>query len=111
MSYAVVSLLFITYALGFISAAPVLTPIDTSIGRSQTLMISATSMSIGYIALICAPPFPVVVVAFWFIGVGVALFLATSNTFIVNLLNGTVILGMMHGLYGVCMFRNTPCCG
>ena len=30
-----------------------------------------------------------------------ALFLATSNAWIVNLMNGTVLLGFMHGLYGV----------
>lgn len=101
MTYSVVSLLFIAYALGFITAAPVLSAIDAKIGRSRMLMAATTFMSVGYIALICAPPFPVIVVAFWFTGTGMALFLATSNSWIVNLMNGTVLLGFMHGLYGV----------
>ena len=58
-------------------------------------------MSVGYAMIIPGPPFPVVVVAFWFLGFGVAAFLATANSWIVNLMNGTVILSFMHGIYGV----------
>jgi len=42
-----------------------------------------------------------VVVSFLFLGFGMALTLAMNNVFIVNLVNGTVILGAMHGCYGV----------
>jgi MFS family permease len=101
VTYSIVSLLFIAYALGFITAAPVISTIDSKIGRARMLMTACTFMSVGYIMLICAPPFPVVVISFWFTGTGMALFLATSNAWIVNLIGGTSVLGFCHGLYGV----------
>jgi fucose permease len=101
VTYSVVSLLFIAYAMGFIMAAPVISAIDSKIGRSRMLMTACTLMSVGYIILICAPPFPVVVIAFWFTGTGIALFLSTANSWIANLMNGTIMLGIMHGIYGV----------
>jgi hypothetical protein len=64
-------------------------------------MIATSLMSAGYIAIVCTPPFPVVVISFYFLGCGMALFLAMTNAFIVNLMNGTVILGFCHGIYGV----------
>lgn len=58
-------------------------------------------MTIGYTALVCAPPFPVVVLSFFLLGLGMALYLGMTNAFIVNLMNGTVLLGLCHGIYGV----------
>lgn len=101
IGYAIVSLIFVTNAVGFISMAPVSQMIEARLGRARSLMISMCLLSIGYVAIICTPPFPVVVLAFYFMGCGMALFLAMTNAFIVNLLNGTVILGFCHGLYGV----------
>ena len=103
IGYAVVSLIFVSNALGFISMAPLSQMIEGYTGRSWSYVVATLLMSLGYIALVCTPPFPVVVLSFYFIGLGMALFLAMTNVFIVNLLNGTVILGFMHGLYGVCV--------
>ena len=104
IGYAVVSLIFVTNALGFISMAPLAQTIEASFGRSWSYVLSTSLMSLGYVALVCTPPFPVVIMSFYFIGLGMALFLSMTNVFIVNLLNGTVILGFMHGLYGVSEF-------
>jgi fucose permease len=101
VSYSIVSLLFIANALGFISSAPVISTLDAKLGRSRLLMLACSCMTVGFTTLTCAPPFPVIVVAFFFSGTGMSLFLAVSNAFIANLMNGTVILGFMHGLYGV----------
>lgn len=101
ISYGVVSLIFITNAIGFISIVPVCQLIEAKIGRALSCMIAACLMSTGYIALVCAPPFPVVVLSFYFLGSGMGFFLAMTNAFMVNLMQGTVILGSMHGLYGV----------
>jgi MFS family permease len=101
VSYSIVSLLFIAYALGFITSTPIISPLDAALGRSRMLMTACSFISIGYVALICTPPFPVVVISFWFVGTGVGLFLAASNAWVANLTNGTVVLGFMHGLYGV----------
>lgn len=101
IAYGVVSLIFITNAIGFISIVPVCQMIEGKIGRALSCVVAACLMSIGYIALVCAPPFPVVVLSFYFLGSGMGFFLAMTNAFMVNLMRGTVILGLMHGLYGV----------
>ena len=81
--------------------APVTQLIEGRLGRSLSYVIATSLMTIGYIAIVCTPPFPVVVLSFYFLGCGMGLFLAMTNAFVVNLLNGTVILGFCHGLYGV----------
>ncbi|KAJ9613215.1 hypothetical protein H2200_003157 [Cladophialophora chaetospira] len=101
IGYAIVSLIFVTNALGFISVTPVIQLIEARIGRSRSYLIAMALMCVGYIAIVCTPPFPVIVLSFYFLGCGMGLFLAMTNTFIVNLLNGTVILGFCHGIYGL----------
>ncbi|OAL40338.1 hypothetical protein AYO20_00074 [Fonsecaea nubica] len=101
IGYAVVSLIFVSNALGFITMAPVIQLIESRLGRARSYMIATSLMSLGYIAIVCSPPFPVVVLSFYLLGCGMGLFLAITNAFIVNLLNGTVILGFCHGLYGL----------
>ena len=101
IGYAIVSLIFITNALGFISAAPSVQAIQSRWGRARAYMIAAGLMALGYIVLVCNPPFPAVVISFLLLGFGMAMILAMNNVFIVNLVNGTVILGAMHGCYGV----------
>jgi fucose permease len=101
IGYAIVSLIFITNAVGFISAAPSVQAIQSRWGRARAYILATGLMNIGYIALVCNPPFPVVVISFLLLGFGMAMILAMNNVFIVNLVNGTVILGAMHGCYGV----------
>jgi fucose permease len=101
IGYAIVSLIFITNAVGFISAAPSVQAMQSRWGRSKAYMLATGLMIIGYVALVCNPPFPVVVISFLLLGFGMALILAINNVFIVNLVNGTIILGAMHGCYGV----------
>jgi fucose permease len=101
IGYAVVSVIFVANAIGFISAAPLVNIVESRFGRAKTYIIATSLLSVGYTAILCTPPFPAVVVLFGVIGFGIALFLAMTNAFIVNLVNGTVILGAMHGTYGV----------
>ncbi|RMZ76948.1 hypothetical protein DV737_g4619, partial [Chaetothyriales sp. CBS 132003] len=101
IGYAVVSLIFITYALGFVSAAPLVGMLDAKLGRSRLFMLSQVIACAGYLTIAFTPPFPVVALAFLFLGFGFATFLAVTNSWIVNLLNGTVVLGCCHGVYGL----------
>lgn len=63
IGYAVVSLIFISNALGFISAAFVTDALRRSLGRARTLMLAQSFMVAGYLAVVTTPPFPVVVIA------------------------------------------------
>ncbi|KAI2624336.1 MFS general substrate transporter [Hypoxylon sp. NC1633] len=101
IGYAVMSLIFIGNALGFITAAPFVDHIRRRLGRARALALSHVCTIIGYIPFICAAPFPVVVIAYFFVGFGFAIQLAIGNVFCANLRNNTTMLGWMHGSYGV----------
>ncbi|KAK8051897.1 hypothetical protein PG993_003282 [Apiospora rasikravindrae] len=85
IGYAVVSLIFIGNALGFIMAAPFIDTIRARLGRAKTLALSQVLMACGYIPMVCTAPFPLVVICFFFIGFGYAVSLAIGNVFCGNL--------------------------
>lgn len=101
IGYAVVSLIFVTNAIGFVSAAFVVDMLRGRFGRARTMILAQFFMIAGYIMLASTPPYPVVVLAFYFLGFGMALNLALSNVFAANLVNATKMLGFLHGSYGV----------
>ena len=70
-------------------------------GRAKTYLIGQSFLIIGYVMIVSTPPYPVVVLAFFFLGVGMAINLALSNVFAANLHNATKMLGCMHGSYGI----------
>lgn len=101
IGYAIVSLIFVTNAVGFISAAPCTDFLETRFGRSRTYILSLLPVLIAHAVIICGPPFPVVVTCFFFIGFGQAIGLALDNVFCANLANNAVPLGFLHGAYGI----------
>ena len=101
IGYAVVSLIWVTNAVGFILAAFCTEILAGRIGRAKALMTSEVIMILGYVITACSPPFPAVVVAYFLVGFGYALNLALNNVFCANLANSTVILGAAHGSYGI----------
>ncbi|KAL8996838.1 MAG: hypothetical protein Q9169_003740 [Polycauliona sp. 2 TL-2023] len=101
IGYAVVSLIFVTNAVGFISAAPTTQPLLARLGRAKTLLLALSIMMAGHIMLVCTPPFPVVVLSFFFTGLGQAINLALNNVFCANLANHSIPLGFFHGSYGI----------
>lgn len=101
IGYAVVSLIFVTNAVGFLSAAPLVQAVQARFGRAKTLAFAQVIIATGYVMLVTRPPFPVVVVAFFFLGFGIAFNLAINNTFCANLAGNTTILGLFHGGYGI----------
>ncbi|CAK3925957.1 related to MFS efflux transporter [Lecanosticta acicola] len=101
IGYAIVSLIWITNAAGFILSAFFNDPISSRLGRAKSLMLSEACMIVAYVAIVCSPPFGVVVAAYLVMGFGNALNLALNNVFCANLADSTVILGLAHGSYGV----------
>ncbi|RAO69918.1 uncharacterized protein BHQ10_005930 [Talaromyces amestolkiae] len=101
IGYAIVSLIFVTNALGFILAAPLTHWLESRFGRSRTIMICQVPLFTGYLIMVCKAPFPAVVFSYFLIGLGVAVNLALNNVFIANLANATELLGINHGFYGV----------
>ncbi|KAI9893096.1 MAG: hypothetical protein M1814_000643 [Vezdaea aestivalis] len=101
IGYAIVSMIFITNAIGFISAALVANVLHSRLGRAKTLAVAQAFLLCGYIPIVCKPPFAVVVLSFLLLGVGLALNVALLNTFCANLANPTQVLGGFHGSYGI----------
>ncbi|ORY62893.1 major facilitator superfamily domain-containing protein [Pseudomassariella vexata] len=101
IGYAIVSLIFIGNAIGFITAAPCIDTLRARLGRAKTLALSQILMALAYVPIVCTAPFPVIVVSFFLAGFGLSLNLAIGNVFCANLANGTTMLGLMHGSYGV----------
>lgn len=101
IGYAVVSLIFITNAVGFVVAAACTDAMEARLGRSRTYALSLAIMAASQVAIICRPPYPVVVASFFFIGVGLAIPLALNNVFCANLVNSAATLGALHGAYGI----------
>lgn len=63
VGYAMVSLIFVTTALGFISAAFMTHALQAGLGRAKTLMLAEAVIIAAYVMIVCTPPFPVVVIA------------------------------------------------
>lgn len=101
IGYAVVSLIWVANAAGFITTAFLTDPVSFRLGRARSLMASEACMITAYVMIACSPPFPVVVVAYFFSGLGNALNLALNNVFCANMNKPTVILGLAHGSYGI----------
>ncbi|KAF2152390.1 MFS general substrate transporter [Myriangium duriaei CBS 260.36] len=101
IGYAVVSLIFVSNAAGFITTAFASDAIHAKLGRARTLMTSEAIMVVGYVMITCTPPFGAVIAAYFLLGLGYALNLALHNVFCANMANATVILGAGHGSYGI----------
>lgn len=82
-------------------AAPFVDQIRQRLGRAKAIAMSQLCMSLGFIPFICAAPFPVVAIAYFFVGFGFAVQLTIGNVFCANLRNSTAMLGAMHGSYGI----------
>lgn len=79
IGYAVISLIFVSNAFGFIAAAPFVDAIRLRLGRAKAGCLANILMAVGFVPLVLAAPFPAVVVGYFFIGWGVAITLAMSN--------------------------------
>ncbi|KAL1652214.1 hypothetical protein SLS58_000341 [Diplodia intermedia] len=103
IGYAVVSLIFVANAAGFVAAAFCTDGLLLArLGRARTLVVSELIMLAGYVVIVCTPPhFAGVVVAFFLLGFGCAINLALNNVFCSGLARSTFILGLAHGSYGI----------
>lgn len=101
IGYAVVSIIFITNAIGFLLAAFFTQPVLRRLGRAKSCMFAELLIMSGYTIIACTPPFAAVACAFFLLGLGMALTLALNNVFCANLANATVIVGLVQGVYGM----------
>ncbi|RSM19413.1 hypothetical protein CDV31_001838 [Fusarium ambrosium] len=101
IGYGVVSLIFVGQAIGFIMAAVFLDALRAKLGRAKLLGLGQALVTLSYIPLICGAPFPVIVCSFFFVGFSISVNVGIGNLFCGGLRNGTFMLGMLHGTYGI----------
>ncbi|EFQ34741.1 major facilitator superfamily transporter [Colletotrichum graminicola] len=101
IGYAIVSLVFIGNAFGFIFGAVFLESLRVRLGRARLLALAQTIITLGYAPILAQAPFPLVVVSFFVIGFGISLNLAVNNVFCGSLRQATTALGFLHGAYGI----------
>lgn len=101
IGYAIVSLIFVGQAIGFIAGAGIIDPLRERLGRGRALALAQIIMVAGYVIISCTAPFPAIVIAFFLIGLGMSINLALGNIFCGSLTNATTALGAMHGSYGI----------
>ena len=63
IGYAIVSLIFISNAVGFIAAAFFVYAWDHKLGRARVLMVCDALCIVAYVIMAVAPPFPVFALA------------------------------------------------
>jgi fucose permease len=101
IGYAIVSLIFVTNAIGFIMAAFTTDYLLGKLGRAKLLALCESIMVVGYIIIVCTPPFAAVVVSFLVLGLGYGVNLALNNVYCANFVESTIILSISQGSYGV----------
>ncbi|WYZ45910.1 hypothetical protein EsH8_IX_000135 [Colletotrichum jinshuiense] len=101
IGYAIVSLIFIGNAFGFIFGAVFLESLRIKLGRARLLALAQTMITISYAPILAQAPFPLIVVSFFLIGFGMSITLAVNNVFCGSLRQATTALGYMHGAYGL----------
>lgn len=101
IGYAVVSMIFVGQAVGFIGAAFFNQAIKSRLGHAKTAAFSQAILMAAFAIIIVTPPYPAVVIAFFLIGWGFSAALALNNVFCANLAGSSVVLGAGHGAYGV----------
>ncbi|KAG5355290.1 hypothetical protein CJU90_4324 [Yarrowia sp. C11] len=100
IGYAIVSIIWLGNSLGFITVALGSYWINEKVGRYLMLTLSPVFILAMTTIISPAPPYPLVVVAYYIGGLGVAAGLAQQNIFVSSLDRGHTYLGFLHGAYG-----------
>lgn len=68
IKYAIVSMIFVANAVGFLLAAPMIHAMEAKIGHAKSYLLAMSSFAVGYAIIIPAPPFAVVAITFLLCG-------------------------------------------
>lgn len=101
ISYAVVSLIWMLNAVGFILVAMFSHKIQPWLGKQKSMTVGCLFSVLMYALVSSGGPFPLIVVGFFFGGIGLAIVLAQSNVFLSKLDKNSKYLAFFHGSYGI----------
>ncbi|KAH7343201.1 major facilitator superfamily domain-containing protein [Rhizoctonia solani] len=105
VGFVVVSMLFVSSFVGFISAAVLNIHLSDRLGFGKVILSGGVLQVLAYSVLSPAPPFPVLCIAYFLNGFGRALQNAQANGFIAQLPNNpSSKMGLLHATYGIGAF-------
>ena len=86
LNYAVVSLIFLANACGFLASSFLSNKLHVALGRCKSLVIGTMFQTLCYVILSTHPPYGAVVTGFCIAGAGMGFILAHANSYIVSTL-------------------------
>lgn len=101
ISYSIVSMIWMSCAVGYIVIACTTHLILKKFPKHLLATIGVAFQIIAYALITSGTVFPVICVAFYFNGMGLALGLTQYNVFLSNFTNASTCLAFMHGSYGI----------
>ncbi|ESK84146.1 mfs transporter [Moniliophthora roreri MCA 2997] len=105
VGFEVVALLFVTNCVGFITGAFLNVYATHKLGFGKVMVLGSIFQLIAYIIQSPAPPFPVLVMSFFFAGLGLSFQNAQGNGFVGSLQkNQSMKLMVLHASYGLGAF-------
>lgn len=101
INYTIVSLVWMLNALGFILVASLSHKIQPWFGKHKSIPFGCICSIVMNAMVSSGGPFPVIVVGFFFGGLGLAIVLAQVNVFLSQLDKNSKYLAFFHGSYGI----------
>ncbi|KAG8824130.1 hypothetical protein FRC18_010586 [Serendipita sp. 400] len=99
VGYTTVALIFVLSSTGAVLASIANVWLSGRINFSKLLVLSALCQITAYTILSTGPPFPLVCVAYFILGCGLALLNAHANGFL-SMLKNPSVMGVGHAIYG-----------
>ncbi|KAM3444365.1 hypothetical protein NHJ13734_001482 [Beauveria thailandica] len=101
LTYTVVSLVFLSPVVGYISSALLNNHLHLKIGQRGIAILGGVSHILAYIVIATHPPFVALVFAFMLAGFGNGINDAAWNAWVGNLDKSSELLGFLHAFYGI----------
>lgn len=102
INFTIVSMLFVTSAIGFALGAVVNVPLTDRYGLGKIISVCAALQVFAYAFIPPAFPFPVMCASYALVGFTMALQNAQCNVFVSSLPgNASSAMGLLHGFYGI----------
>lgn len=100
ISYALVSLLWLGNAVGYILVAFTAHHLDNYLGKQKMATLSCICFTIMFAIASSGTKYPIMIVAWFFGGIGGGTGLSQFNIFLSKLQKSSKYLGLFHGTYG-----------
>ncbi|RSL58855.1 hypothetical protein CEP54_007566 [Fusarium duplospermum] len=101
IGYAVVSLIFIGQGIGSLFAAIFLDDLYPRLGQVDVFRIANIGALLGYIPIVAAAPFPLIPIAFSFVGFGTTINKILGKTLCSHIPNQPFLSEILYGFYGI----------